>query len=79
MDELVEEEIELEENVEEQEVVSKEDLVVSGLEDSSFLYSTYEAFEDAQLLFEDDNCQENVVQTHSKLKKRTSEGTKETK
>lgn len=69
MDELVEEQIELEENLEEQEIVLQEDLDASGLEYSSFLFTIDEVFKDGQLLFEDDTCQENVVQTRSQLTK----------
>ena len=69
MDELVEEQIGLEENLEEQEIVLQEDLEAFGLEDSSFLFTTDEAFKDAQLLFKDDIYQENVLQTCSQLNK----------
>jgi hypothetical protein len=69
MDKLVEEEIELEGNIKEQGVVSQEGLDAYGIEESSFLYTANELFEDAQLLFEDDTCQENVAQTCSQLTK----------
>ena len=76
MDELVEENVELEDNLEEQEITLQEDLVDSRFEDSSFLFTIDEMFEEGQLLLEHDTCQENVLQTCSELTKAPLKGPK---
>ena len=74
IDKPFEEQMEMEESLEEHKTVLQEDLDASGLEDSPFLFTTNEAFEDAQLLFEDDTYQENTVQTCSKVTKAPLKG-----